>query len=54
MERVDFMAILAMQVPEFRRLHLVALSALFVQVLKLCEQAGLMQLGHVTAQFRRS
>jgi transposase len=38
-ERVDFMAIVALQAPafrtisEFRRRHLVALSALFVQVL---------------------
>ena len=47
MERVDFMAIVALQAPdfrtisEFRRRHLAALSALFVQVLKLCERAGL-------------
>jgi transposase len=52
-ERVDFMAIVALQAPdfrtisEFRRRHLAALSALFVQVLKLCERAGLVQLGHV-------
>ena len=52
-ERVDFMAIVALDAPdfrttsEFRRRHLVALSALFVQVLKLCEQAGLVKLGHV-------
>jgi transposase len=52
-ERVDFMAIVALQAPdfrtisEFRRRHLAALSALFVQVLKLCEQAGLVKLGHV-------
>lgn len=52
-ERVDFMAIVALQAPdfrtisEFRRRHLGALSALFVQVLKLCEQAGLVKLGHV-------
>jgi transposase len=53
MERVDFMAIVALQAPdfrtvsEFRRRHLAALSALFVQVLKLCAAAGLVQLGHV-------
>jgi transposase len=53
MERVDFMAIVALQAPdfrtisEFRRRHLAALSALFVQVLKLCERAGLVKLGHV-------
>jgi len=52
-ERVDFMAIVALDAPdfrttsEFRRRHLVALSARFVQMLKLCEQAGLVKLGHV-------
>jgi transposase len=52
-ERVDFMAIVALDAPdfrtisEFRRCHLAALSALFVQVLKLCERAGLVKLGHV-------
>ena len=45
-ERVDFMAIVALDGPdfrtisEFRRRHLAALSTLFVQVLKLCERAG--------------
>jgi transposase len=49
-ERVDFMTIVALDAPdfrtisEFRRRHL---SALFVQVLKLCERAGLVKLGHV-------
>src|SRR3982074_2677133 len=53
MERVDFMAIVALDAPdfrtisEFRRRHLAALTALFVQVLQLCEQAGLVKLGHV-------
>jgi transposase len=52
-ERVDFMAIVALDAPdfrtisEFRRRHLAALTALFVQVLQLCEQAGLVKLGHV-------
>jgi transposase len=52
-ERVDFMAITAMQRPdfrtvsEFRRKHLKALGELFVQVLRLCARAGLVQLGHV-------
>jgi transposase len=52
-ERVDFMAVVALDAPdfrtisEFRRRHLAALSALFVQVLKLCERAGLVKLGHV-------
>jgi transposase len=52
-ERVDFMAIVALDAPDFRtisdfrRRHLAALRDLFVQVLKLCEQAGLVKLGHV-------
>ena len=52
-ERVDFMAIVALDAPdfrtisEFRRRHLAVLSALFLQVLKLCERAGLVKLGHV-------
>jgi transposase len=52
-ERLDFLAVTAMNRPDhrticgFRRRHLVALSDLFVQVLKLCQAAGLVQLGHV-------
>lgn len=52
-ERVDFMAVTAMQKPDFRTVsdfrkrHLAALSALFGQVLVLCRQAGLVRLGHV-------
>jgi transposase len=52
-ERVDFMAVVALEAPdfrtvsEFRRRHLKALEGLFVQVLKLCEAAGLVSLGHV-------
>ena len=52
-ERVDFMAVTAMNQPDFRtiatfrRRHLQALGDLFVQVLKLCRAAGLVQLGHV-------
>jgi transposase len=34
-------------IAEFRRRHLQALAGLFVQVLKLCEKAGLVKLGHV-------
>lgn len=34
-------------IAEFRQRHLAALSALFVQVLRLCERAGLVTLGHV-------
>ena len=50
---MDFMTIVALDAPdfrtisEFRRRHLTALAALFVQVLKLAEQAGLVKLGHV-------
>ena len=32
---------------EFRRRHLTALAALFLEVLQLCQQAGLVKLGHV-------
>ena len=52
-ERVDFMAITAMQRPdfrtvsEFRRKHLQALGGLFFQVLSLCQRAGLAKMGHV-------
>jgi transposase len=52
-ERVDFMMIAAHDPPDFRTIsdfrkrHLKALAALFVQVLKLCEKAGLVRLGHV-------
>lgn len=34
-------------IAEFRKRHLPALSQLFVQVLQLCERAGLVKLGHV-------
>ena len=49
------MAIVALDAPDFRtisefcRRHLAALSALFLQVLKLCERAGLMKLGYVVS-----
>ena len=52
-ERVDFMAVTGLNRPDFRtvsdfrRRHLVALSGLFVQVLQLCQAAGLVKLGHV-------
>ena len=52
-ERVDFMAIVALDAPEFRtisefrRRHLKALAGLFLQVHELCERAGLVTLGHV-------
>jgi transposase len=34
-------------ISEFRRIHLARLAALFLQVLQLCEKAGLVKLGHV-------
>lgn len=34
-------------IAEFRRRHLKALAGLFLQVLKLCQKAGLVKLGHV-------
>jgi len=52
-ERVDFMAVTGMQTPDFRTIsdfrtrHLAALVELFVQVLRLCQEAGLVKLGHV-------
>jgi transposase len=52
-ERVDFMAVSGMQRPDFRTIsdfrkrHLAALGELFVQVLRLCQEAGLVKLGHV-------
>src|ERR1700752_5357624 len=52
-ERVDFMSIVGLDVPDFRTIsdfrkrHLKALSGLFVQVLGLCRKAGLVKLGHV-------
>lgn len=52
-ERADFMMIVAGDPPDFRTIsdfrkrHLKALAALFVQVLKLAEKAGLVTLGHV-------
>ena len=52
-ERLDIMAVTGLQRPDFRTIsdfrkrHLEALAALFVQVLRLCRQAGLVGLGHV-------
>ena len=52
-ERLDFLAVTALNRPdfrtisEFRRRHLAALAGLFEQVLLLCRKAGLVQLGHV-------
>ena len=52
-ERLDFLAVTAMNRPDhrtiakFRRRHLTALGGLFVQVLRLCQKAGMADLGHV-------
>jgi len=52
-QRVDFMAVTGMERPDFRTIsdfrktHLQALEGVFVQVLALCQQAGLARLGHV-------
>jgi transposase len=52
-ERVDFMALTGMQKPDFRTIslfrlrHLKALQGMFKQVLKLCQKAGMVKLGHV-------
>jgi transposase len=51
--RLDVMAVTGMQRPDFRTIndfrkrHLEALTELFVQVLRLCREAGLVKLGHV-------
>ncbi|MHB8410111.1 MAG: IS1182 family transposase [Acidiferrobacterales bacterium] len=52
-ERVDFMAVTALNQPDFRTVsdfrkrHLQALEGLFVQILRLCQTAGLVRLGQV-------
>jgi len=52
-ESIPFRVLAANQHPdhdtiaEFRKYHLAALSRIFLQVLKLCQKAGLVKLGHV-------
>jgi transposase len=52
-QRVDFMAVTGMQQPDFRTIsdfrkrHLKSLGALFAQVLRLCQKAGMVKLAHV-------
>lgn len=52
-QRVDFMAVTALAKPDFRTIavflqrHREALAGLFVQVLRLCQEAGLVTLGHI-------
>jgi transposase len=53
-EDIAFRVLAANNTPDFRTIsdfrkdHLKALAALFVQVLKLCQRAGLVKLGHVS------
>ena len=53
-EDISFRVLAANNTPDFRTIsdfrkdHLPALGALFVQVLKLCQRAGLVKLGHVS------
>ena len=57
-ERVDFMSIVGLDPPDFapsppfRKRHLKALAGLSREVLKLCEQAGFVKLGHVALDTR--
>jgi len=52
-ERIGFKVIVGDDIPnfrtisDFRKLHLKELQQLFVQVLQLCQQAGLVKLGHI-------
>ena len=53
-ERMTFRVIVGNDIPnfrtisDFRKLHLQELESLFVQVLRLCQEAGLVKLGHVS------
>lgn len=53
-EDISFRVLAANNTPDFRTIsdfrkeHLKTLAALFVQVLKLCQKAGLVKLGHVS------
>lgn len=52
-ERLTFRVIVGDDIPDFRtisdfrKLHLQELSDLFVQILRLCQEAGLVKLGHI-------
>jgi hypothetical protein len=52
-ERLTFRVIVGDDIPDFRtisdfrKLHLKELSGLFVQILQLCQEAGLVKLGHI-------
>ncbi|HWB80200.1 MAG TPA: hypothetical protein VG755_34780, partial [Nannocystaceae bacterium] len=43
----DHPAHFVQELSDFRKRHIVALARLFVQVLRLCREAGLVKLGHV-------
>lgn len=47
-EDIVFRVLAANNTPDFRKEHLVALGDLFLKVLELCRQAGLVKLGHVS------
>ena len=46
-EDIAFRVLATNNTPDFRKDHLEALADLFLQVLELCKQAGLVKLGHV-------
>lgn len=52
-ERITFRVIVSDDIPDFRtisdfrKLHLNELEGLFIQVLQLCQKAGLVKLGHI-------
>jgi transposase len=46
-EDIAFRVLAANNTPDFRKDHLKALADLFLQVLKLCQRAGMVKLGHV-------
>ena len=46
-EDIAFRVLAANNTPDFRKDHLEALADLFLQVLELCKQSGLVKLGHV-------
>jgi len=59
-ERLTFRVIVGDDIPnwrtisDFRKLHLKELEDLFVQVLQLCQKAGLVKLGHIALDSTKS
>jgi transposase len=47
-EDIAFRVLAANNTPGFRKEHLEALAGLFLQVLRLCQKAGVVKLGHVS------